>query len=68
MQNSYAHVEEQETFYILPDGIEELPIEEIDPVSETPEEFITTVDERALALANGQVLVPEDANIKELVA
>ena len=43
MQNSYAHVEEQETFYILLDGIEELPVEEIDPVDETPEEFITTV-------------------------
>ena len=51
MQNSYAHVEEQETFYILLDGLEELPIEEIDPVGETAEESVTTVVEGALAFA-----------------
>ena len=67
MQNSCAHVEEQETFYILLDGIEELPVEEIDPVDETPEECVTTV-EGALAFSDGQVLVTEDANIEEIVS
>ena len=43
-------------------------MKEIDPVDETPEECVTTVVERALAFADGQVSVPEDANIEELVA
>ena len=68
MQNSCAHVEEQETFYILLDGIEELPFEEIDPVDKTPKECITTFVEGALAFSDGQVLVAEDANIGELVS
>ena len=68
VRNCYAHVEEQEAFYRLLDGIEELPVEEIDPVDETSEECVTTVVERALAFADGQVSVPEDANIEELVA
>ena len=38
MRNCYAHVEEQEAFYRRLDGIEELPVEEIDPVDEEPEE------------------------------
>ena len=68
MQNSCAHVVEQETFYIILDGIEELPVEEIDPVDETPEDCVTTVVEGALAFSDGQVLVTEDTNIVELVS
>ena len=55
-------------FYTLLDGIEELPVEEIDPVDRTPEECVTTVVERTLVFADVQVSVPEDANIEELVA
>ena len=68
MQNSCAHVVEQETFYIPLDGIEELPVEEIDHVDKTPEDCVTIVVEVALVFSDGQVLVTEDANIEELVS
>ena len=65
MRNCYAHVEEQEAFYRRLDGIEELPVEEIDPVDETPEESVQTAVEGALVFEDGQFLVPEDAVIEE---
>ena len=57
MQNSCAHVVEQETFYII------LDVDEINPVDETPEECVTTVVEGAFAFSDGRVLVAEDTNI-----
>ena len=67
MRNCYAHVEEQEAYYRLLDGIEELPVEEIDPVDETTEESVSTVVEGALVFEDDQVLVPEEAVIEEVL-
>ena len=67
MRNCYAHVEEQEAFYRKLDGIEELPVEEIDPVEETPEESVQTAVEGALVFEDGQFLVPVEADIEEVL-
>ena len=67
MRNCYAHVEEQEAFYRRLDGIEELPVEEIDPVDETPEESVQTAVEGALVFEDGQFLVPVEADIEEVL-
>jgi hypothetical protein len=67
VRNCYKHVEEQEAHYRRLDGIDELPVEEIDYVDETPEESVTTVVEGALVFEDGQFLVPEEADVEELL-
>ena len=44
-----------------------MPVEEIDPVDETPEESISTVVEGSLVFEDGQVIVPEEAYIEEVL-
>ena len=44
-----------------------MPVEEIDLVVETPEERVTTVVEGALVLEDGQFLVPEEADIEQVL-
>ena len=44
-----------------------MPVEEIDPVNETPEESVQTAVERTLVFEDGQCLVPEEADIEEVL-
>ena len=76
VRRCYAHVEEQEAFYRLLDGIQPLNVEEIDTVEETPEEDAPTAVEGALIFEDDQVLVQvsdnlalaqAEANIEEVV-
>ena len=44
-----------------------MPVEEIDPVDETPEESVEIAVEGALVFEDGQFLVPEEADIEEVL-
>ena len=63
VRRCYAHVEEQEAFYRLLDGIEPLNVEEIDTVEETPEEEAPTAVEGALVFEDDQVLIQVSDNL-----
>ena len=44
-----------------------MPVEEIDPVAETPEESVQTAVKGALVFEDGQFLVPVEADIEEVL-
>ena len=43
-------------------------IEKIETVDETPKESVPTADDGAFVLEDGQVLIPEETDIKEVAA